>query len=241
VMGKLVKMILVLVVGGAYFVLLHLYSPARHTGFSREFPEGRPEGPTEVIDGIEWTEALNWNFKDGDYPTKWSWGEWEIVDGYLHGRDPEGNFAVYFFPYTHGGDVLLETKVQFLEPGKARKTEAHLLTRDSQDLNYESGMVLVADTNIVDLRHMAGKRNYIYDIFPVEQRTGYGDWWVIRFAIYHNRVRGYLNGERIDADLPGLPERLPVGMYQEPHLAVNSGEARFEYVKIYFAADSGKP
>ena len=240
-MGKLISIVLTLLAAGVYFVLLHLYSPTRNAQFSRDFPQGRPDGPTVVIDGIEWTEAVNWNFKDGHYPTEWRWGEWEIVDGYLHGRDPEGGFAVYFFPYTHGGDVLLETKVQFLERGGKRKTEAHLLTRDTEDLNFESGFVLVADTNNVHLRHMAGKRNYIYDIFPVDQRTGYGDWSVIRFAIYENQIRGYLNGERIDVDMPGLPEQLPVGMYQEPHLAVNSGEARFEYVKIYFAAKPGKP
>ena len=240
-MGKLIKIIIAVLVAVVYFATLHMFSPARDTEFSRDFPQGRPDGPTVVIDGIEWTEAVNWNFKDGHFPTEWSWGEWEIVDGYLHGRDPKGGFAVYFFPYTHGGDVLLETKVQFLQRGEKRKTEAHLLTRDTEDLNFESGFVLVADTNNINLRHMAGKHNYIYDIYPVNQRTEYGDWYVIQFAIYQNQIRGYLNGVKIDANKLGLPEKLPVGIYQEPHLAVNSGEARFEYVKIYFAAKSSKP
>jgi len=42
-----------------------------------------------------------------------------------------GTFSVYFFPFTHGGDFVLETEVRFIE-GSDDDVEIQLLTRDSE-------------------------------------------------------------------------------------------------------------
>jgi hypothetical protein len=236
-MRKVVSIFFLLLIAVVYFVLLHRYSPTRSEEYRETILTAKVEGPTIEIDGTKWTEAVSWDFSDGLFPTGWEWGDWEIVDGYLVGKDPEGLFAVYFFPSSHGGNVLLETKVQFIRGTKYGEAEAHLLTRDSEDLNFESGMVLLADTSVVHLRHMAGKHNYIYDVFPSNGTAHYGDWYVMQFAIHNDQVQGYVNGFKIDSWMEGLPEELPVGVYQEPHLSVTNGEARFEYVKIYFASE----
>jgi hypothetical protein len=236
-MRKVVSIFILLLIAGVYFVLLHRYSPTRGAEYTKKFLPVKAVGPSIEIGGTIWTEAMRWDFSDGFYPTGWSWGDWEIVDGYLVGKEAEGLFAVYFFPYTHGGNVLLETKVQFIRGAEQGDARAYLLTRDSDDLNFESGMALLANTDVVHLRHMAEKHDYIDDVFPSNGRSQYGDWYVMQFAIHDYQIQGYVNGFKIDAWKAGLPEKLPVGVYQEPHLAVSNGEARFEYVKIYFASE----
>ena len=99
--------------------------------------------PTCEICGINWTLVLQWNFKDGLYPNGWGWGNWSLVDNNLEGRDPKGDISVYFFPFTHGGDFILETKVKFVKGTNGRDVEAQLLTRDSKKIYFESGMVLL--------------------------------------------------------------------------------------------------
>ncbi len=236
-MGKKAKILITLLVACLYFVLLHMYSPSRSREDSHTSMYSTSDGPTMEIDGVKWTEVLSWDFSDGPFPTGWGWGEWDIVDGLLEGRDPEGTFAVYFFPYTHGGNALLETKVQLVEGSKYGDVEAHLLTRDTDDLNFESGFVLLANNSAVHLRHMAGKTNYIYDVFEASDTTLYGEWYVMQFVIHRNKIKAYLNGIEIDSRMEGVPDVLPVGVYREPHLSVTKGTARFEYVKIFIAPE----
>ena len=191
--------------------------------------QGQPE--TIMLDGITWTEVLYWNFKDGLYPDGWGWGEWDIVDGLLEGRDSEGEFSVYFFPFTHGGDFLLETKFMFIE-GLNSDVEVQLLTRDSSEINFESGMVLFAGRKEVTVRHMANKIDYVYRPFSMNLNIDYGRWYVIRFIVHSGTVRAFVNETQVYAS----NKSYPVGEYHEPHLAVRHAVARFEYVQVYVPA-----
>jgi len=107
------------------------------------FIEQRSRPPTVVISGVVWTRVLYWNFNDGFYPEGWGWGNWSIIEGCLEGHDLHGEPSVYFFPFNHDGDFVLETKVKFIRRSDIRDVEAQLLTRDSNKINYESGMVSV--------------------------------------------------------------------------------------------------
>jgi len=203
----------------AIYYLVHLY-PSQNSL------------PTYEICGNNWTLVLQWNFKDGLYPNGWGWGNWSLVDKSLEGRDPKGDISVYFFPFTHGEDFILETKVKFVKGTNDRDVEAQLLTRDSKKIHFESGMVLFAKENKVTVRHMADKNEYIYKTFSINMSIEYGKWYIMRFMIINGYVKAFINGVEVYAS----NDRFPAGNYHEPHLAVRYGAARFEYVKIYILA-----
>ncbi|NIM18920.1 MAG: hypothetical protein GTO42_02695 [Candidatus Latescibacteria bacterium] len=234
-MRRAAGFIAVIIVACAYFYAVHKYSPTRNPQNRQEGLPPLAGGPTFVIDGVEWTQVFYWNFSDGMYPDGWSWGQWEAIDGLLTGEDQEGITSVYFFPFTHNGNVVLETKVKLLKGIEGHHAEAHLLTRDSDEIYYESGMTLLADTNHVQLRHMAGKKDYLYQLFPIHKRVHYNDWYVMRFMIYRNEVKAFVNGIPVLPKLESIDEKLPVGVYHEPHVTVAYGVAQFEYVKILVA------
>ena len=185
--------------------------------------------PSVVLDGVTWREVLHWDFRDGLYPRGWSWGRWGLVDGMLEGRDPEGKIAVYFLPFHHGGDFILETKVRLLEGVGDKAVDVQLLTRDSRRLDFESGMNLYDAGNTVTVRHMAKKVNHVWENFPGPVELGGGAPHVMRFVVYRGAVTAYLDGATVFRS----SGTYPVGSYGEPHLAVESGVGRFEYVKIY--------
>jgi len=193
------------------------------------FIEQQSKPVTAVIGGIAWIQVLYWNFNDGFYPDGWGWGNWSIIEGCLEGQDLHGEPSVYFFPFSHGGDFVLETKIKFIRRSDVWDVEAQLLTRDSKEINYESGMVLFAGVNKVTIRHMANKINYIYKTFSINMSINYGEWYVMRFMIYNGTIKAFVNDTLVFVS----NGRYPVGEYSEPHLAVIYGTARFEYVKIY--------
>lgn len=198
------------------------------------FIEQQSKTSTVVIGGVAWTRVLYWKFNDGFYPEGWGWGNWSIIGGVLEGRDLHGESSVYFFPFPHGGDFVLETKVKFIHGIGGRDVEAQILTRDSNEIRFESGMVLFAGSNKMTIRHMANKINYIYKTFSINMNINSGEWYVMRFMVYKGKIRAFVNG--IQVFVSG--GRYPVGEYREPHLAVIYGTARFEYVKIYVAAST---
>jgi len=181
------------------------------------------------LDGVTWRETFQWDFRDGLFPQGWYWGTWRLADGMLEGRDPQAKIAVYFLPFRHGGDFVLETKVRMIESLGEQRIDVQLLTRDSRRVDFESGMNLYDAGNTVTVRHMAKKVNYVWVNFPVPVTLGRGDPHVMRFAVYRGAVSAYLDGTEVyRSDGP-----YPVGHYSEPHLAVESGVARFEYLKIF--------
>jgi hypothetical protein len=184
--------------------------------------------PTVVIDGVTWVQSTYWNFSDGLYPSGWSWGNWSLVDGELEGRDPEGDVAVYFFPFTHRGDFILETEVKFVEGAESRDAEAQLLTRESENVNFTSGMVLFVEENAVTVRHMADKFDCINsDPFTINMNITYGEWYVMRFMVHEGVVKAFVNGVQVFKS----DESYPVTQYHEPHLTVMFGVVRFKYVR----------
>jgi hypothetical protein len=189
------------------------------------------KGPVVEIEGVNWTQVLYWDFANDSYRGSWGWGDWDVVDGMLEGRDPNGSISVYFFPFNHEANFILETKVQLIQEKSIHDVEAQLLTRDSRKLNYESGMVLFAKQNNVTVRHMAKKIDYVYETFPVDMEINYGEWYVMKFVVYNGIVKAFVN----DVQVYISNDSFPVGTYHEPHLAVKSGVAKFEYVKILAA------
>ncbi|KPL17957.1 MAG: hypothetical protein AMJ92_10180 [candidate division Zixibacteria bacterium SM23_81] len=202
-------------------------------GYSKNYskssqPAAVTKGPAVEIDGIKWTQVLYWDFANGSYPSSWGWGDWDVVDGILEGQDPDGSISVYFFPFDHDANFILETKVQFIQKTSMHDVEAQLLTRDSRKLNYESGMVLFAKENNATVRHMANKIDYVYETFRVDMEINYREWYVMKFMVYNGLVKAFVN----DVQVYISNNSFPVGTYHEPHLAVKSGMAKFEYVKI---------
>ena len=182
---------------------------------------------TIMVDGVAWNQVMHWDFADGLYPDGWGLGDWRIVDGELEGRESEGEFSIYFLPFTHGGQFILETKFRFVE-GLNGDVEVQLLTRDSNEINFESGMVLFAEEKKVTVRHMANRIDYVYRPFSTNLSIDYGEWYVMRFMVYNGTLRAIVN----EAEVYCSKESYPVGEYHEPHLAVRNAIARFEYVKI---------
>jgi len=201
--------------------------------FSSYFTQ-REALPSIILDGVTWSQVLHWNFKDGFYPNDWSWGSWNIVDGTLEGRDPSGEFSVYFFPFSHGGNFTLETKVTFVQGTEANDVNAQLLTRDSNKLNFESGLIAFAKENRVTVRHMVNKINCVYETFYIDMDLTYGESYLMRFTVYSGTVKAFMN----DIKIYSSKDSYPVGEYKEPHLAVQYGIARFEYVKIFIPKES---
>lgn len=211
------------------------------------FVPSAADGPQLKIDGLTWTRVIDWRFKDGDFPGGWSWGAWRLTRGCLRGSDYTGGSSVYFFPFTHGGNVILETKVRLLQPLDETDVKVYLLTRDSEMLNYESGMVLFGHERDVAVRHMARHVEYIAEKVPAYTTIEYNTWYIMRFMIRDNLVKAFLNGTQLFASdwhrytgsgntvVSQIGDFLPVGNYREPHISVLDGTAEFEYVRIYIA------
>jgi len=181
-----------------------------------------------VMDNALWIQVMCWNFKDGFYPNNASWGTWRLINGMLECNDETSKdvISVYIFPFSHGEDFILETQVMFI---KGENVEAHLLTRDSYNIRCECGMVLFARQNQATVRHMMNKTDFIYQRFPINLSITYNEWYTMRFMIHNGRIKAFVNNIQIyDSN-----RTYPVGNYNEPHLAVNDGVARFKYVKIY--------
>ena len=188
---------------------------------------------TIMLDGVAWNQVMHWDFADGLYPEGWGLGDWGIVDGELEGRESEGEFSIYFFPFTHGGQFILEAKFRFAE-GLDSDVEVQLLTRDSKEINFESGMVLFAEEKKVTVRHMANRIDYVYKPFNTNLSIDYGEWYVMRFMVYNGTVGAFVN----ETEIYSSNESYPVGEYHEPHLAVRNTIARFEYIKILVPSGS---
>ena len=188
---------------------------------------------TIMLDGVAWNQIMHWDFADGLYPDAWGLGDWRTIDGELEGRESEGAFSIYFFPFTHRGQFILEAKFRFVEELDG-DVEVQLLTRDSNEINFESGMVLFAEKKEVTVRHMANGIDYVYRPFSTSLSIDYGKWYVMRFMVCNGTVRAFVN----ESEVYCSNKSYPVGEYHEPHLAVRNAIARFEYVKILVPSSS---
>ena len=186
--------------------------------------------PTIEFDGVTWTQVLHWNFKDGFYPGGRGWGNWSIVDGKLQiEADSSGEESVYILPASHGGDFLLETKVRIVRGSDLHYVAAQLITRDSEQVNYESGLVILPEMDQAIVRHMSGKIDYVYTAFPINMTIEYNEWYIIKLMAKNGIVKAFVN----DVEIYASDSAFPAGEYREPHLAVRYGVARFEWVRVY--------
>lgn len=246
-MKKIISILaFILVISLCLVAMLNGYPDLRRNSGISYVPSAA-EGPEVQIDGISWTRVVDWRFSQGLFPGGWSWGAWRIANGLLRGSDFTGGSSVYFFPFTHGGDVILETKVKLLQPMGDTDVKIYLLTRDSDMLNYESGMVLSAATQELAVRHMAKQVEYITEKVPTHSMIEYNKWYILRFMIRDNMIKAFLNGTPVYASdwhlytgsayasIDRAGGFLPVGNYREPHISVLDGTADFEYVRIYIA------
>jgi len=181
-----------------------------------------------------WVKVLRWDFKNGHYPGYWSWGNWELVDEGLQGRAVGSDSAVYFFPFDHGKDFVLETRMKFVESydtevdGLVKRVEGQLLTRDSSAILHESGTVLFCFIDQMYIRHTVNKEDYIRKRINLDRQIECGVWYKVEFMIYRGQIKVFLD----DVEVYSSSSNLPVGDYHEPHLALFNGVARFEYVEI---------
>ena len=160
------------------------------------YQENRP--PTIVFDGVTWTQVLAWDFRDGLYPGGWGWGNWSIVDGKLQMEtDVAGLESVYILPAQHGGDFLLETKVKIVRGFHPYYVGAQLITRDSEQVNYESGLVILPEMDQAIVRHMADRVDYVYTAFPINMSIDYGEWYVRRLMAKNGVVKAFVNDIQI--------------------------------------------
>lgn len=144
----------------------------------------------------------------------------------LEGRTVKDEFAVYFFPFYHGKNFVLKTKIKFISKTNAN---AQLLTRDSSKLNHESGMALFIKKGQVAVKHMVDRSNYVLIASSIDKKVELSKWYVMRFVIYGGGVKAFVDGIKVyDSG-----KSYPAGEYHEPHLAVFNGTVRFAYVKIY--------
>jgi len=210
------------------------------------------EVPSLILASAEWTEVMSWEFSDGFYPDGWGWGQWRIEDGHLVGSDHNGNSSVYFFPFTHGDNVVLETRFRVNQSHDERATELQLLTRDSDFIHYQSGIGFFAGGETADIRHTASTRDYVRESVPIDDPVEPREWHVVRFMILAGGIDAFVDGEQVYSSAAAAEERrtrglegadttgvYPVGTYHEPHVAVRWGEASFDYVKVYRVADTG--
>lgn len=242
-MNKLNRFAVFAATAGVCFLVIQISGMAGCVNREPEAPvvASRSDSVSMVFDGLEWSEILDWRFADGWYPAGWGWGRWKVADGVLQGDDRDGNIAVYFFPFTHGGNTLLETKVKFIRSTAGHHVEAQLLTRDDKAIHSESGMVILAEQDSLHLRHMVRTIEYVAQAVPIDTVPGYGEWHVMRFMFHGGKVDVFLNDDRVYSSAPDdtLSRAAssggvwPVAVYHEPHLAVRWGVAAFEYVKVF--------
>jgi len=175
-----------------------------------------------------WETVLEWDFADGPHPSGWGYGEWRLVDGCLELAGGRGDWAVYFTPVVHERDFVLETSVRLISGRDGGEVRAHLLTRDSNRMTHEAGMVLAAAPGRVAVRNMVNGRDYVSDLVPSPVSGADSGWHDLKVAVMGGLISAWIDGDLIyESD-----RRAPPGYYTEPHLAAENGVARFRNIRI---------
>lgn len=236
-MRKIAALIFLIVAACAYFLFMNKGAIERARSIPVAALTPVPDTVSVEISDTTWAEIMAWEFSDGWFPEGWGWGKWEIREGLLVGEDPRGDMAVYFLPFVHGENVMLETRVKLLRSAGGTPVEVHLLTRDDKSIHYESGLVLRAGANAVDVRHMLDYDDCIRKSVAVDSTTQYDRWYLLRFLFHGGKVDAYVDDEHVYASATdatvACPQAEEETVYTEPHVAVYSGAAAFEYVKIF--------
>jgi hypothetical protein len=211
-----------------------------------------PPSP-EIIEvaGDRWIQVLEWEASNGWYPGGWGWGAWRLENDVLVGSDPDSMLpgAVYFLPFVHGSDFMMETTARMRAPWDSEPTEIHLLTRDNPTVRFESGGALIAESDSVRVRCFAEGVDRLYGAVPVERPPAYGEWYVMRYLLRGGRVVALVDDEIVfdsasNDDAWASSRRLydadvifPEDVFREPHIAVRNGEAEFRSFRIWIPVD----
>lgn len=177
-----------------------------------------------------WTEVLSRSFADGPREADWGWGEWRFVDGCLELADRTGEPTVYMLPVPPSRDEIVETEVQIVESVPGRRAGAHLITRASEYLESECGIVVYAGSPEAYLRHRVDLREQetLAELpGPIEP----GSWHVLRIEVQGGVFTASVDGAPV-ATMPGAVSSTG---YAEPHLAVENGVARFRSIRVMAA------
>ena len=187
-----------------------------------------PEEQTVIINDTQWKKLVSWDFSDGHFPDAWGWGDFELEDGDLVLRDPQGDWTVYFTPLEHAGDFILDTEF-LLEPGESDgPQEAHLITRDSRELNSECGLAVFIGENGF-LRNTVRKTHHFRQYVDLGQTIEAGQWQRARLQYLNGRVTAWVNG----IEIPSPDDVYPQTIYTEPHFAARNSTVRYRNIKIY--------
>lgn len=206
---------------GVAVILVGLATATGHIDW--KFMPGPPTLPEE-----SWDTVLEWDFTDGLHPRGWGWGEWRLVDEGLEITSGPGEIAVYFTPARHERDFVMEATVRLVSSHGEKGVRAHLLTRDSNRLTHESGVVLEDCPGKVAVRHMVNRHNYVSDLVPSPVANGDRDWHDLKLVVRDGFVSAWVDDELVyEADEP-----VPPGFYTEPHLCAENGTARFRNIRI---------
>lgn len=188
-----------------------------------------PEEEEVIINQVSWKKLVAWNFSDGHFPDAWGWGDFELENGELVLRDTTSEWTVYFTPLEHAGDFILDTEFQ-LEPGPGPgPCEAHLITRDSRELNSECGLAVYTGHQGGFLRNTVRRRHYFRETIDLGQDIEPGRWNRARLQYLDGEVTAWVNGVRIDAPHGPFPRTI----YTEPHFAARNSTVRYRNIKIY--------
>ena len=123
----------------------------------------------------------------------------------------------------------METKVRIVCGFDPFYVAAQLLARDSEQVNCESGLVILPEMDQAIVRHMANKIDYIYTAFPINTSIDYNEWYTMKLIVQNSLMKAYVN----DIQIYVSDDAFPAGEYHEPHLAVRYGTAQFEYVRVH--------
>jgi cellulose synthase/poly-beta-1,6-N-acetylglucosamine synthase-like glycosyltransferase len=181
-----------------------------------------------TINDTEWKQLVNWDFEDGHFPDAWGWGDFELEGGHLVLRNPDGDWAVYFTPLEHAGDFILETEFQ-IEPGPSDgPSEAHLITRDSRELNSECGIAMYANDSHGYMRNTVRGTHHFKEYVDLGQTIDAGAWHRARLQNLDGRVTAWVNG----VEVASSQEQYPSTLYTEPHFAARNSTVRYRNIKI---------
>lgn len=207
--------------------LVSVYRVADPGGFAERLGVV-PPGPQVTVGGTTWHRLVDWDFRQGDFPDAWGWGEYRIRDGVLEMEDLDGDYTVYFTPVDHGGDFILETELQ-IEPGPGPgPSEAHLITRDSNRLASECGIAVYGGDDHGYLRNTVDNTDHLQAVVGLGQWIDFDRWYAVRLQMQAGRLAAWIDGVPVD-----VPDgEYPAAFYGEPHFAVRNGTARFRNLVI---------
>ncbi len=183
--------------------------------------------------GVDWVTLRSWDFANGLYPGGWGWGDIRLADGTIELRDSTGKSTVYFAPLSHGGDFVLESRVQLVQSQPGEEVAAHLITRDSQRMSHETGVAIFGGSSRLYARHRVNGVEHAGDVVNIGSPVTQGVWYDLRLTFCGDEITISID----DRDVWVMAQH-PGGWYNEPHFGVVNGIARFKGFRLLVPSGS---